>query len=72
MNAGITIKILNNEMKGPRRDIVLLNAACGIYVGGRASSIEEAIGIADESISSGAAYDKLNEYLESSTTEADL
>jgi len=69
-NADITIRILKNELKGPRRDIVLLNAACGIYVGGAASSIKEAIGIASECISSGAAYEKLAEYLERSKMEA--
>jgi anthranilate phosphoribosyltransferase len=71
VNAGIAIKILNNEMKGPRRDIVLINAACGIYVGGGASSIKEAIVIATECIDSGMAYDKLAQYLERSRMEAD-
>jgi len=72
VNAGITLKILNDEIKGPKRDIVLLNAACGIYVGGGASSIKEALAVADERISSGAARDKLAEYVERSASGAGL
>jgi len=44
---------------GPKRDIVLLNAAAAIYVGGRAESIEAGLPIAAESIDSGAARRKL-------------
>jgi anthranilate phosphoribosyltransferase len=69
MNAETVLKILNG-MKGPKRDIVLLNAACGIYVGGKASSLREAMAVAAESIDSGAAYKKLMEYVERSRSEA--
>ncbi len=58
-NAEIAIKILKEKEKGPRRDIVVLNAAAGIYVGGKADSIADGVPIAEESIDSGAAYDKL-------------
>ncbi len=58
-NARIAKKILKNKEKGPKRDIVLLNAAAGIYVGGKADSISEGISIAEESIDSGNAYKKL-------------
>jgi len=68
-NAEIAMKILGG-IKGPRRDVVLLNAACGIYVGGRASSLQEAMGVAAESVDSGAALEKLKEYVERSRLEA--
>lgn len=46
-------------IKGPKRDIVLLNAGCAIYAADRASSIKEGIELAKESIDSGAAFKKL-------------
>ena len=55
--------ILNGTEHGPRRDIVLLNSACGIYVGGAAGSVGDAIEVAKDSIDSGRALDKLNEYV---------
>ncbi|MCC8097298.1 MAG: anthranilate phosphoribosyltransferase, partial [Eubacterium sp.] len=43
----------------PKRDIVLLNAGGALYVGKVASSIQEGIKLAAESIDSGAAYKTL-------------
>ncbi|MFZ3072713.1 MAG: anthranilate phosphoribosyltransferase [Thermodesulfobacteriota bacterium] len=45
--------------KGPARDIVLLNAAAGIAVAGKARSLEEGVAIAHGSIDSGEAMKKL-------------
>ena len=59
-NAAITRAILNGE-KGPKRDIVLLNAAFAIMAGGKADSPQEGIAAAAESIDSGAALAKLNQ-----------
>jgi anthranilate phosphoribosyltransferase len=70
-NSGITVEILTGA-KGPRRDIVLLNAACGIYVGGGAGTLEDALLAAAECVDSGAAFEKLSEYLESSRRGAGL
>jgi anthranilate phosphoribosyltransferase len=58
-NARVTIDLLKNCSKGPRRDVVALNAAAAIYVGGKADSISEGISLAEESIDSGKAYLKL-------------
>ncbi len=52
------IALLEGE-GGPRRDIVLLNAAAAIYVGGKAASIAEGLELARESIDEGAARRKL-------------
>ncbi|RMF90760.1 MAG: anthranilate phosphoribosyltransferase [Methanobacteriota archaeon] len=58
-NAELARRILRGEEGGARQDIVELNAGAGIYVGGGASSIEEGMEVARESIESGRAYDKL-------------
>ena len=58
-NAGLARDILTGAEKGPRRDIVLLNAGAAIYAGGKADSIKEGIELARQSITSGRAYEKL-------------
>ena len=50
--------------KGPRRDIVLLNSGCGIYIGGKADSIAEGIKIAAEMIDSGRALEMVGKMVE--------
>jgi len=59
-NAAITIEVLKGA-KGPRRDIVLLNAAAGLIASGKASDIKSGIRLAAESIDSGAAMKKLEQ-----------
>ncbi len=59
-NAGITLDVLKGR-KGPRRDIVLLNAAAGLAASGRARDLRDGVQIAAESIDSGAAMKKLEE-----------
>lgn len=63
-NAEITYNILAGKEKGAKRDIVLLNAACAIYCTGAASSIEEGLKMAKESIDSGIALAKLEKLKE--------
>ncbi len=58
-NAEITKKILNGE-KGPRRDVVLLNASAAIVAAGKAVDFKEGIKIAEASIDKGKAIEKLN------------
>lgn len=57
-NAGLLRKVLEGE-KGPRRDIVLMNAAAAIMAGDRAANLEQGIRIAAEAIDSGKALEKL-------------
>jgi len=57
-NAQILRDILKGK-SGPKRDIVLLNAAAAIYVADRVESIKEGIKLAEESINSGKALKKL-------------
>tara|TARA_B110000196_G_scaffold140748_1_gene121929 strand:- start:5769 stop:6575 length:807 start_codon:yes stop_codon:yes gene_type:complete len=59
-NATIIKSILNGE-KGPRRDIVLINAAAGIVVGGQAKNLKDGLMLAIESIDSGSALNILTQ-----------
>ena len=61
-NAAITRGILSGEIKGHKRNAVLLNAGAAIYIGGKADSLEDGVAKAAEMIDSGkalAALDKL-------------
>lgn len=58
-NAAITRTVLDGE-RGPRRDVVLLNAAAALVAGGLTSRMEEGLTLAAESIDSGAARAKLD------------
>ncbi|MFZ5800862.1 MAG: anthranilate phosphoribosyltransferase [Candidatus Omnitrophota bacterium] len=49
---------------GPKRDIVVLNAAAAIYLADKAKSLKAAAAIAQEAIDSGRAQDKLNKLRE--------
>ncbi len=60
-NAEIIKNILNGSDTGRKADIVILNAAAGIVVGGRVESIEEGISTARQTINSGAAMNILVE-----------
>jgi len=62
-NANIVRNILDGE-KGPRRDMVLLNAAAAFVAVGRAGDFKAGIRIAEESIDSGKAHEKLKKLVE--------
>ncbi len=57
-NAEIIRQMLAGEA-GPRRDIVLMNAAAALVVGGKARDFKEGVALAAQSIDSGAAAAKL-------------
>ncbi|MEE2877213.1 MAG: anthranilate phosphoribosyltransferase [Candidatus Neomarinimicrobiota bacterium] len=62
-NAEMIRSILNGET-GPRREIVLLNAAAGIVVGGKASTLQDGMVHAAESVDSGAALKVMNRLIQ--------
>ena len=62
-NAEITRDILKGA-KGPKRDAVLMNAGASLYIGGKASSMQEGIALAAELIDSGAAMKTLEKFIE--------
>jgi anthranilate phosphoribosyltransferase len=57
-NAQITLKILQGE-KGPKRDIVLLNAAAALIAAGKVKDFREGMKIAADAIDSSSALRKL-------------
>ncbi len=58
VNAEITRKILAGE-KGPKRNVVLLNAAAAIVAAGKAGDLKEGIRLAEAAIDTGKAAAKL-------------
>jgi anthranilate phosphoribosyltransferase len=58
-NARITRDVLSGADRGPRREVVLLNAGAALHVGGLAGSLEDGIALAETSIDEGAARDTL-------------
>lgn len=64
-NAKIVWDILNGA-QGPKTDAVLLNAGAAIYVAGGADTVEDAIQIAKETIKSGKAKEKLEQFIKRS------
>jgi len=62
-NAKITRSILNGSEQGAKRDIVVLNAALCLYLAGKAATIKSAIPLAKDLIDSGAAKEKLEEFV---------
>jgi len=69
-NAAVSLSVLAGEL-GPQRDLVLLNAAAAIYVGGIASDLEQGVAKAGEAVDSGAAADVL-ERLKAATASSAL
>jgi anthranilate phosphoribosyltransferase len=62
-NAVITMNVLKGE-KGTARDVVVANAALGIYVSGKVNTILEGKVKAEESINSGKALEKLQKLIQ--------
>jgi anthranilate phosphoribosyltransferase len=66
-SARIIIKILSGKtVNDAKADIVLVNSAAGIIVGGKAENFKEGIEKAKKSIESGAAYKKLKDLIKMS------
>lgn len=60
-NAEITRNILNGTLRDGKRNAVCLNAGAAIYVASKADSLAEGIKIAEETIDSGKAIERMNE-----------
>ncbi len=61
-NAQITLDILQGK-PGPCRDTVLMNAAAGLYISGKAASLKEGVALAAQTIDSGKAMETLKAYV---------
>jgi len=68
-NAAAVRAVLAGE-PGPRRDLVLLNAAAAIYVGGLAADLEQGVARAAESVDSGAAAGVLERLVAATSSRA--
>jgi anthranilate phosphoribosyltransferase len=66
VNAAILRAVLDGSDRGPKRDIVLLNAGAAIMAAGRARSIADGIVLARDSLDSGRALQKLDNLIEMS------
>jgi len=64
-NARMMLKVLKGE-GGPKRDIVLLNAAAAILVGGKAKNLADGLDVASKVLDSGKAYEKVTQLVKAS------
>jgi anthranilate phosphoribosyltransferase len=60
-NARDLLRIFKGQ-KGPKRDLIVMNAAAALYVGGIVGSIKQAIPIAEDAIDSGKVMVKFNQF----------
>jgi anthranilate phosphoribosyltransferase len=71
-SAQTLLGILTGKIKGAKRDIVLVNSAAGLVVGGKAKDFVEGIALAQEAVDGGAAYAKLRELIKASDGSLDV
>lgn len=69
-NAATTRAVLGGAA-GPDRTLTIINAAAAIYVGGKADSLASAVQLAEQSLDSGAARDKLEAFVQRSNELAE-
>ena len=62
-NAAITRDILSGRLTGPKRDVVVLNAALSLYLGIDDCTVKDCIKKARDIIDSGAAIGKMEEFI---------
>lgn len=63
-NAVITKRILSGEERGPKRDMVILNAGLSLYLGIDDCTVPQCIDKARDIIDSGLAYKKLRQFID--------
>ncbi len=66
-NAEITLQVFDGK-KGSARDMTVLNAAFALYVAGKTQTIENGIELAENTLDSGKARQKLDEFVEFSNS----
>jgi anthranilate phosphoribosyltransferase len=66
VNAGVIREVFSGKNQGPRRQVVILNAAGALMIGDKAGSFAEGIELASEIIDSGKAQDKLQQLITAS------
>ena len=68
-NAKITRDILEGKENGAKRHAVCLNAGAALYIAGKADTIEAGVKLAEQLIDSGAAKNKLEEFIAKSNED---
>lgn len=63
-NAAITRAVLEGRERGAKRDAAVINAAAALFVAGKADSLAKAVGLAEETIDSGKARFKLEQFVQ--------
>ncbi len=63
------LRLLRGE-RGPKRNMLLMNAAAGIYVAGKAETLEAGLPLAAEALDSGRAYGKLRDLVRATAGDA--
>lgn len=71
-NAEITRAILKGQETGPKRNAVLLNTGAALYVAGKAKTLEEGVSLAEETIDSGKANEKLEQFIRYSNLSEEI
>ena len=69
-NAQITRNILSGSLKGPKRDVVVLNAAISLYLGIDDCTVRDCVKTAQDMIDSGAAMAKMEEFIQATKKAA--
>lgn len=68
-NASISRSILDGSLTGPKRDVVLFNSGCALYIAGRAETIAQGIALSADAIDSGRALAQLQKFIKLSNEE---
>ena len=71
-NAVMIKDVFSGKNKGPRRQAVILNAAGALMIGDKAETLKDGVKLAIEIIDSGAAQNKLNQFIEASHSYKNL
>ncbi|MFA4934572.1 MAG: anthranilate phosphoribosyltransferase, partial [Candidatus Methanoperedens sp.] len=61
-NARDIVEVLKGK-KGPKRDIIVINAGAALLISGKVDTIESGIALANRSIDTGVALDKLKDFV---------
>jgi len=62
------IKLISGKMQGPKHDILCLNTSAILYITGKVKDIKEGVDVSRQTIESGKAIDKLNQWRDTQQT----
>ena len=68
-NAQMILSVLKGERRDEARDLIVANAAAALFVGGGSADLHSAARLAEKSIDSGAAMEKLEKLIEATNRQ---